>query len=144
VTNEARLREKLQKIEALLDRAGTPGERQAAGAAAERIRARLHEDVLRDTPVEMRFSIQDPWSRRLFIALARRYGLRPYRYPRMRRQTVVLKAPQSFLDGVLWPTFIEINSALVDYLAEVTDEIIREQIYGETGEADEVATTTIR
>jgi hypothetical protein len=41
----------------------------------------------------------------LFIALCRRYGLRSYRYPRMRQQSVMLWAPQSFLDKVLWPEF---------------------------------------
>ena len=49
------------------------------------------------------------------------YGLRPYRYPRMRQQSVMLRAPQSFLDKVLWPEFQEINAALAEYLAQVTD-----------------------
>src|SRR5450759_2492373 len=38
---EARLREKLRKIEALFAGAGTAGEKAAAGAAADRIRALL-------------------------------------------------------------------------------------------------------
>ena len=38
MTSEDRLREKLRKIEALFAGAATPGERAAAGAAAERIR----------------------------------------------------------------------------------------------------------
>ena len=48
-------------------------------------------------PIELQFSIADPWSRQLFLALARRYGLRPYRYRRQRRTTVMLQAPESFL-----------------------------------------------
>jgi hypothetical protein len=91
-----------------------------------------------DDAVEVKFSIADPWSRRLFIALCRRYGLRPYLYPRMQRQSIVVKAPRSFLDAVLWPEFQEINAALVDYLAAVTDKVIREEVFGEAADAEEV------
>src|SRR5206468_4575998 len=112
----------------------TAGERAAAGAAADRIRARLRESEGREPAPEMRFSLPDPWSRRLFIALCRRYGLRPFRYARMHRQSVVVKVPRSFLDQVLWPEFAEINGALSDYLAEITDEVIRSEVYREAGE----------
>jgi len=58
--------------------------------------ARLLRDVgRRERPIEMKFSLPDPWSRQLFIALCRRYDLRPYRYPRMHRQTVMVRAPES-------------------------------------------------
>jgi hypothetical protein len=75
---ERDLRARLRKIEALFAGAGTPGERDAARAALERIQARLRSDRQTATPVEMQFSLGDPWSRQLFVALARRYGLRPY------------------------------------------------------------------
>ena len=74
----------------------------------------------------------------MFIALCRRYGLRPYRYPRMRRQSVMVRAPATFLNTVLWPEFQEINAALGEYLAQVTDKVIREAIYKDAGDADEV------
>ena len=105
MNDEAALRDKLRKIEALFAGAATAGEKAAAGAATERIRSRLREEQKREKPVEMKFSLTDPWSRQLFIALSRRYGLRPYRYSRMRQQSVMLRAPQSFLDKVLWPEF---------------------------------------
>jgi hypothetical protein len=139
MAGESTLKEKLRKIEALFAGAATPGERAAAGAAADRIRARLRESEGRERAIEMRFSLSDPWSRRLFVALCRRYGLRPFRYPRMHRQSVVVKGPQSFLDQVLWPEFAEINAALTEYLAELTDEVIRAEVYREAGEAEEVA-----
>jgi len=137
MSEEALLRAKLRKIEALFAGAGTPGERSAAGAAAERIRQRLREVEKTERADEVRFSIADPWSRQLFIALCRRYGLRPFRYPRMRRNTIVVKAPRSFLDRVLWPEFVEINAALVDYLATITERVIREEVFGDTADADE-------
>jgi hypothetical protein len=136
--DESALRDKLRKIEALFAGAATAGERAAAGAAADRIRARLRESERRERAVEIRFSLPDPWSRRLFIALCRRYGLRPFRYPRMHRQSVVVRVPQSFLDLVLWPEFAEINTALTDYLADITDKVIRAEVYREAGEAEEV------
>lgn len=139
MTDEAHLRDKLRKIEALFAGAATAGERQAAGAAAERIRLQLGAAARTEPVIEMRFSIPNPWSRRLFIALARRYGLKPFRYARMKRQTVVLKAPRTFLERTLCPEFAEIDAALTTYLDEITNKVIREEVHGEAGEAEEVA-----
>jgi len=136
--DEETLRDKLRKIEALFAGAATAGERAAAGAAAERIRARLRDSERRERAVEVRFSLPDPWSRRLFIALCRRYGLRPFRYPRMHRQSLVVTVPRTFLDQVLWPEFAEINAALSEYLADITDRMIRAEVYREAGEAEEM------
>src|ERR1035437_4116490 len=135
---EARLRDKLQKIEALFAGAGTAGEKAAAGAAADRIRALLGNAIGREAPEEIKFSVRDVWSRQLFIALCRRYGIRPFRYRRMHMQTVIVKAPRSFVDGVLWPEFQELSSALTAYLAEITEKLIREEVHGEMREAEEV------
>jgi hypothetical protein len=77
MSTESQLREKLRKIEALFAGAGTTGERLAAEAALERVRARLTELGHKDSPVEMQFSMPDQWSRHLFLALCRRYGLSP-------------------------------------------------------------------
>lgn len=137
MSSEAELRDKLRKIEALFAGAKTDGERFAAGAAAERIKARLAEIGAREAAIEMRFALHDPWSRKLFVALARRYGLRPYRLPRMKRQSVVLMAPQSFIETVLWPEFQELNQALTQYLNDVTDRLIREEVHADTAEAAE-------
>jgi hypothetical protein len=105
MANETDLLEKLEKIEALFAGAKTPGEKAAAGAAADRIRARLKQMELREKAAEIRFSLPDPWSRRLFCALCRRYGLKPYRYHRMKRQSIVVRVPSSFVDEVLLPEF---------------------------------------
>jgi hypothetical protein len=80
MTPEQILRDKLRKIEALFAGAATPGEKAAAGAAADRIRGRLGQAAGREESIEMKFSIPDVWSRQLFIALSRRYGLRPFRH----------------------------------------------------------------
>ncbi|MBI2739272.1 MAG: hypothetical protein HYX38_22360 [Rhodospirillales bacterium] len=135
---EAQLREKLRKIETLFAEAGTAGERVAAEAALRRVQARLAELQRVDPPIEMQFSMPDQWSRRLLVALCRRYGLKPYRYRRQRLTTVVLRVPRGFVDEVLWPEFGELNQALVNYLDEVTLRVIREEVHADASEAPEL------
>jgi len=132
------LREKLRKIEALFAGAGTPGERGAAEAALERMRVRLKELERRDPPVEIQFSLPDRWSRILFTALCRRYGLEPYRYRRQRRTTLMVRAPRQFTQDVLWPEFNELNGDLQTYLHAVTLKLIRREVYSDTSDAQEL------
>lgn len=136
--DEAVLRSKLRKIEALFAGAATSGERTAAAAALERIRERLSEARRAERPVEMKFTFPDAWARRLFVALCRRYGLEPYRYARQRRTTVMLRVPQTFVDTVLWPEFGAAHEALNGYLNAATERIIREEVHRDTAEAREV------
>ena len=135
---EERLREKLRKIEALYAGAATAGEKAAAGAAADRIRGQFNTASKKEKIEEFRFSIPDPWSRQLFTALCRRYGLRPFRYRRMHRQTVVIKAPANFVNTTLWPEFEELSEALTSHLNAITQKIIREEVHTSTEDAEEV------
>jgi hypothetical protein len=138
MTSETELRDKLRKIEALFAGAGTEGERLAAEAALGRLRARLAELERRgDRPIEYRFTLPDHYSRRLFVALCRRYGLSPYRRSRQRLTTVMVRAPRDFVDRVLWPEFEQLNMALQHFLEEVTTRIIRDAVHGDTSEAAE-------
>ena len=138
MSTESQLRDKLRKIEALFAGAGTSGERLAAEAALERVRARLSDLHRQDPPAELQISLSDQWSRRLFLALCRRYGLEPYRYHRQRRTTLMVRAPRRFFDQVLWPEFSELDRALQAYLHEVTLRVIREDVYADASEAQEV------
>lgn len=139
VTTEQQLREKLRKIAALFEGAATSGERQAAAAAMERLRQALNAAAKTRPLPEMKFSMADQWQRRLFIALCRRYGLEPYRYKGQRYTTVIVRAPRSFVDSTLWPEYLELQEALHSYPNEATERIIREEVYGDTGEAVERA-----
>jgi hypothetical protein len=56
----------------------------------------------------------------------------------MHRQTIVIEAPKSFVEQVLWPEFQELSEALVAYLSEITERLIREEVHRETGEAEEI------
>jgi hypothetical protein len=128
MTTEAELREKLLKIYALYEGATTPGERDAAAAAINRVKKALAAEQQREKLIEMRFSLPDRWQRRLFAALCRRYGLEPYRYRGQRYTTIMLRVPRSFVDEVLWPEYLDIKEALDEYLNEATERIIREEV----------------
>jgi hypothetical protein len=136
---EEQLREKLRKVEALYFGAGTAGEREAAGAASERLKARLEEISRQDPAVEMQFSMPDPWAVRLFVALCRRHGIRPYRYPRQRRTTIMVRAPRRFFDTVVWRQFSELHSDLWSHFEATTERLIREAVHTDTSDAETVA-----
>lgn len=133
---EDELRERLRKVEALFFGAATAGERDAAGAAAGRLRAKIAEAARFDPPIELKFTLPDTWSTRLFIALCRRYGFRPYRYARQRRNTVMVSAPKRLFEEVVWRQFTETHAELWAYLDQATERIIREAIYADAGDAE--------
>ena len=134
MTTEAELKDKLRKIEALFAGAATAGERDAAQAARDRIQAKLRESEGRERPVEMRFTLGDGWNLKLFLALCRRYGLKPYRKRGQRRTTVMLSVVPSFAEDILWPEFTQLAEALMTYLNEATERIIREEVFRDTAE----------
>ena len=138
-SDEERLIEKLHKIETLFARTTIPGERKAAETAADRIRLRLQQLEKVERSVEYRFTLPDTWSKALFIALLRRYNLKPYRYRGQRRTTVVVKVAVSFVNEVLWPEFRELNATLRTHLDSVTARIIHQAIHGNDAEVEERA-----
>ena len=137
--DEARLRAKLERIEALFAGAATTGERVAAAEAKQRILARLRTVERESPPVEHRFRLGDVWARKLFLTLLRRYDLKPYRYPGQRYTTVMVRVPERFVDETLWPEFQQLSATLRGYLDEVTERVVREVLHGDTSEAEEVA-----
>lgn len=134
---EAQLVAKLQRIEALHARAGSAGERVAAERARERIQARLEQLASQEPPDEFRFSLADQWSRHLFVALLRRYGIQPYRYSRQRRTTVMARLSRSFVDDTLWPEFLDLQASLSAYFDALTDRVIEQALEVKAGEAEE-------
>jgi hypothetical protein len=135
--DEATLRARLQRIEALFAGAGTEGERVAAGEARRRILERLGSLAREDPAVEFRFTLGDVWSRRVFLALLRRYGLRPYRRRGQRRTTVLVRAPRRFVDETLWPEFQQLAATLTRYLEEVTERVVADVLHGDSSDAPE-------
>jgi len=136
--DEAKLIEKLRLIEALFAGAATEGEKVAAERAKQRILERLRSYEREDPPVEYRFAMDDMWSRKVFVAMLRRYGIRPYRYRGQRYTTVLARLSKRFVDETLWPEFQEISETLRTYLSEVTDRVVSQVIHQDSSEADVV------
>jgi len=139
MTDEQRLIEKLQRIEALFAGAATPGEREAAALARDRIRSRLLEHQQTDPAIEFAFKLRDRWSHKLLTALLRRYQIRPYRYRGQRYTTIMARVPQEFVNEVLWPEFQELNRTLATFLEEVTDRVIAQGIDANDAEVELVS-----
>ena len=135
--DETTLQEKLRKLEALHAGTTSDGEREATRLAAERIRARLAEVRVREPDVVLVYALPDRWTRTLFLALCRRYDLKPFRRPRQRHSTVQVSAPASFQKGILWPEFVALALDLESHLAVITDRVVREAIHGDVSEAAE-------
>ncbi len=135
--DENELLEKLRKIERLHAGATTPGERDAAADAMARIQKRLGEVTRVEKVVEYKFRLTDEWSRKLFVALLRRYGIQPYRRRGQRRFTVLARVPRSFAEETLWPEFVELAEELKKHLEAVTDRVIAQGIHSAPTEVDE-------
>ena len=132
--NEADLINKLIKIEGLFAGAATEGERDSAERAKQRILQRLRELLPEDPPIEYKFTFTDMWSRKVFVALLRRYDFRPYRYYRQRYTTVMVRVPERFVDETLWPEFQKIKDELNAYLEEVTDRIVKKVLHEDSSD----------
>lgn len=129
--HEQDLLDKLRKIERLYAGATTPGEKEAAADAIARIKRRIGETAKLESPVEYKFTLVDGWSKKLFLALLRRYDLKPYRRARQRRNTIMVRVPRSFVDETLWPEFLELCRVLHAYLEEVTERVIARGIHAD-------------
>ena len=130
---ETELQEKLRKIQAIYSQATTPGEREAAAAARERLCG--SKSLPAEKAVAMKCHLQDPWMTSLFLALARKHGLKPYRRWGQHRNTVMVDVQDSVLKKDLWPEYIALKEELTAYLREATERIIREAVHHDTSDA---------
>ncbi|WP_068467284.1 hypothetical protein [Candidatus Protochlamydia phocaeensis] len=126
----AGLAEKIAKIEALIARTTSEGERQAAQLAKQRLLER--QDQL---PVEFKISHQNIWKKKLFMALCQKYGLAPYRYKGQKRTTSMVKTSPSLMETYLWPDYqkhVKLFEGLVEevfahLLAKIEEEEERKE-----------------
>jgi hypothetical protein len=84
----------------------------------------------------MKFSLPDQWSVRLFIALCRRYGVRPFRYPRQPSTMIMVRAARQFFDTVVWRQFSELCTDLWLYFEQTTERLIREAVHADAEDAE--------
>jgi hypothetical protein len=50
----------------------------------------------------------------------------------------MIRAPRRFLDEVLWREFCDLNVDLQAYLMEVTLKVIREEVYADASDAQDM------
>lgn len=129
-TEDDVLRARLAKLENLFRRAGTSGERDAAGAAINRLKDRLQADRV-DPEIELKISLPDVWSVRLFVAVCRKHDVQPYRLPRQRRTTVMVRTSERFFDDVVWAEFSDLQSELGIYFEETVEHLIRTAMHSD-------------
>ena len=130
---EADLLRKLAAIEALLGGATSHGEVDAARAAKERIEARL--GALPPRCQDWHFTLNEAWSRKLFTAMAKKFGLETFRYKGQRRTSLVIHATLE-KKHELWRQFLSAHQAMATHIDELAERLIRQAL----GEAtDDVA-----
>jgi hypothetical protein len=133
-----KIADRLAKLEALFARGATEGERAAAGAALERLQTRLDlgKNAARAEPeTELQYSLPDVWALRLFIALCRKAGVRPYRYARQRRTTVMVRVRKSEFERTVMAEFNTLHRALTGAFGEIVDHLIADAMQGDGDDA---------
>jgi hypothetical protein len=115
--------DKLAKIEALIQRTSSEGERHAAQLAKERVLAKISLDQS-NNPIEYKVSLSSPWEKRLFVALCHKHGFRTYRYPKQKYTTARLKISKSMMSEVLWPDYIRYSKMLGELVEDIVQELI--------------------
>lgn len=120
---EAELKRKLAAIEAMVLGAMTEGERAAAQHVLENFKQKTPDETCQD----LCFTVHDVWARKLFMAMLRKAGLEPFRMRGQRRTTIMVHGRKSLVE-LIWKEFLEANDTLTEYLAEVTNRVIRESL----------------
>ncbi|MBU2361093.1 MAG: hypothetical protein KKB02_19520 [Alphaproteobacteria bacterium] len=126
MVGEKDIQQKLAKLEALFARGATAGERSAAGAARDRLHARLALETggKREAETELQYSLPDVWSVRIFVALCRKHDIKPYRYPRQRRTTVMVRVHQSSFESTVGEEFRTLHQELTAYFGDMVEHLI--------------------
>lgn len=116
--------ERIKKVEALIDWAKSVWEKNAAIAARERILKKYPELDIKNNIIEYTIKTQDFWHKKLFVAICRKYNIKPYRYYRQKYTTVTIKINEIFLNEVLWKEYLEYSKILEELVWWITDELI--------------------
>ena len=115
--------DKLAKIEALIERASSEGEKQAAQLAKERVLNKISLDQS-NKPIEYKVSFSSPWEKRLFVALCRKHGFQTYRYPKQKYTTARLMISKNIMEEVLWPDYQRYSKMLRELIEEIMKDVI--------------------
>jgi hypothetical protein len=136
---EGSIIERLAKLEALFAGGATIGERAAAGEARDRLLARLAQEGLGaddDLEVELRYSLPDEWAVRIFIALCRKHGNKPYRYSRQRYTTVMVRVHQRSFERTVGEEFGVLVRETRRYFDAMVDHLIADAMKSNGDDSD--------
>lgn len=111
--------EKIKKIEALIERASSEGERTAAELAKQRLKERIHDRL-----IEYRISSHSRWEKKLFGAVCRKNGFNTYRYERQKYTTSMVRVSRRTMDDVLWPEYQKYCALLREMVDEIANDLI--------------------
>jgi CRISPR/Cas system Type II protein with McrA/HNH and RuvC-like nuclease domain len=114
--------DKLAKVEALLQRAASEGERQAAELAKGRILTKISELQV-NRSIEYTISLDSPWKKRLFVTICAKHGYKTYRYARQRRTTSHIRIAKNMMEEVLWPEFLRYSKILEELVEDVLKDL---------------------
>jgi len=118
------LLEKIKKIESLIEGASTAGEKIAAISAKERILIKHPNLEIHKDAKEYSLRTTGEWSKKLLLAICRKYGVKPYRYKRQKYTTVMVNINEQFLNEILWQEYMEYSNHLNKLINEITDDLI--------------------
>jgi hypothetical protein len=113
------LADKIRKIEALIARTASEGERQAAELAKQRL---LEKTAV--PPIEYSVRTDGLWKKRLFQAICQKHGLSTYRYSGQKRTTTMVRVSKPFMDQILWPEYNKHAQAFDELASEILNDLI--------------------
>jgi hypothetical protein len=121
MSDESKFIDRLRTIERRM--ANAPDGVDSNGVASA-MRARLAAARVAESDSLQRCAMPDPWSRDLFVAVCRRYGVEPFHERGLRQTTVSIRVPASFLRDVLSPQAEQMARELDGYLNGFIDRVI--------------------
>lgn len=113
------LTDKLIKIQTLIERASSEGERHAAILAKNRIMERQKQ-----FPIEYRVTLHSIRQKRMFVGLCKKCDLEIYRYPRQKHTTTMVRISPALMDECLWPEYTRYSEMLQDLIEDVLNSVL--------------------
>ena len=113
------LADKIRKVEALLKRATTEGEREAAFLAKQRLLQKADQ-----SPIEYTVTNDSHWKKRLFMAVCAKHGVRTYRYKGQKYTTTRVRVTKGFMNLILWPEFEQYARAFDELAHDIMHDLI--------------------
>lgn len=95
-----------------------------ADEAKERIIVRLRESASAPDVLELQCNMKNDWETFVFHALLKRYSIKPYRYRKQRKSTILVRASKELMDTLVWPIFMDLTAELHARFTAVTTALL--------------------